>query len=318
MSRVFVTGAGGFVGQALVPVLKREGHQVTALVRRSPFVPLAGVRYVLSDNLAQIDPIHCLRGHDVVIHLVARTHSADIGDPSARELYEHINVRLTADLARAAAAQGVGRFVFLSTVKVLGERTNGRAFRESNEPAPEDLYGVTKLEAERLLAQIAGSSGMGLVVLRPPLVHGPGVKGNFLRLLRLIDRGVPMPLASIRNARSLVGLENLCDAINRCVEHPAAQNRTFLVSDGEDLSTPTLLKVMADALGRPARLVPFAVRLLGIAARLSGRSSEFERLAGSLQVDSSEICAVLGWQPPTPVAVQMRATANWFRSGIGS
>lgn len=308
-----MTGANGFVGQRLVSLLCQQGHSVTAPVRHRPLVALREVRYVEFWDLDGGSAFEWLRGQDAVVHLIGRTHSGDLAAPQARAAYETTNVVLLSRLAEAALAQGVRRFVFLSSIKVLGERTIGRPFRSNDRPAPEDHYGITKLDAENALAEIA-RDGMEYVVLRPPLVLGPGVKGNLLRLMRLVDRGVPLPLASVDNLRSIVCLDNLCDMIARSIEHPSVAGCTMLAADGTDVSTPALLLEMAAALNVPARLLPLPVPLLGAAARLLGRGADFERVAGSLQVDSTEIRDVLGWLPVTTFPEQMDATARWYRA----
>jgi nucleoside-diphosphate-sugar epimerase len=264
-----------------------------------------------------------------VIHCAARTHVMrdEALDPLTE--YRRGNVHGTLNLARQAAAKGVKRFLFLSSVKVSGERTDGLPwpfgprndgtmssreaarplgdpFTVNDEPRPEDAYGLSKWEAERGLWEIASQTGMEVLVVRPPLVYGPGVKGNFARLLDLVRSGVPLPLAAVNNRRSFIGLDNLVDLLIRCVDHPKAAGQTLLVSDGQDLSTPELLGMIANAMGRPARLFPVPVPLLRLAGQALGRLNEVDRLVGSLQVDSSATRQLLGWTPPVSVEEGVR------------
>jgi nucleoside-diphosphate-sugar epimerase len=232
------------------------------------------------------------------VHLAARVHMT--GEDAARALprFRAVNTAGAASLARAARRAGVGRFVFASTTTVYGDRSLGRPFDESSCTAPATPYAQSKLEAERELAEILGGSATELVVLRSPLVYGPGAKGNFARLVRLVQRGVPLPLASVRNRRSLVFVENLVDAIVRVLDHPAAAGRTYVVSDGEEVSTPDLIAKIAAALGRPSRLFAFPPALLRLAGTLLGRGDETSRLLGDMAVDGSRIRRELGWAPP--------------------
>lgn len=314
---VMVTGANGFVGRALLERLGRE----------SDYLALAGVRDASGDaaatvrrlgNLAHLpaDPA-LLAGVDVVVHCAARVHvmRETSGDPLAD--FRAVNVHGSLQLARAAAAAGVRRFIYLSTIKVHGEGTSpGQPFTADSPLFPHDPYARSKQEAEQALRVLAQESGMELVIIRPPLVYGPGVKGNFLSLLRWVQRGIPLPLGSIDNRRSLVALDNLIDLIMTCLVHPAAVNRAFLVSDGVDLSTTELLRQLAAALGRPVRLLPVPPRWLAWAARMLGRPALSERLCGSLQVDCRATCEQLGWTPPLSVEAAMAATARAFRETL--
>lgn len=216
-------------------------------------------------------------------------------------------------LARQAEARGVRRFIFLSSIKVNGEGTeSGRAYRADDVPAPMDPYGVSKHEAEQALLALGRGGKMAVTIIRPVLVYGPGVKGNFLSMMRWLKRGVPLPFGAIDNRRSLVAIDNLVDLIVTCLTHPAAANQTFLVSDGEDLSTSALLRRLGAALDRPARLIPLPGALLGIAAALVGRKAMAARLLGSLQVDAAPTRALLGWRPPVTVDQALAATARDF------
>lgn len=252
-------------------------------------------------------------GVDVVIHTAARVHM--MHEPAADLLaeYRRVNVQGTLNLARQAAAAKVRRFIFLSSIKVNGEETaSGVPFKADDVPAPADGYGVSKREAEDGLRKLASETGMEIVVIRPPLVYGPGVKANFLSMMRWLSKGVPLPFGAVRNKRSLVALDNLVDLLVACINHPAAANQTFLVSDGEDLSTTELLSRTGAALGKPARLIPVPVSILTAAAFLAGKREIARRLCSSLQVDISKTRDLLGWVPPVSVDEALRATARHF------
>ncbi len=277
---VAITGAKGFIGSSLVTELAARQFGVTQVTRSS--LEISGSR--------------------CVIHCAARAHIMDDEVLDSLTEYRAVNVQGTLNFASQAAAAGVERFIFLSTVKVNGEETNGSLrFARDDEPAPEDAYGLSKWEAEQGLWQIASQTGMEAVVVRPPLVYGPGVKGNFARLLKLVDSGVPLPLAAVNNRRSYIGLDNLVDLLICCVDHPKAAGQTLLASDNYDLSTPELLRMIANAMGRSARLFPMPVPLLRLAGRALGRLNEVDRLVGSLQVDSSDTRELLDWAPPVSV-----------------
>ena len=256
-----------------------------------------------------------LHGIDCVVHLAARTHVLDDHSSDPYAAYRHINVLGTTALAQQAAATGVRRLIFLSSIKVNGEATITHPYTENDTPQPEDAYGVSKLEAEEALKRIGTDTGLETVVLRPPLVYGPGVKGNFLRLLRLIERGMPLPLASINNRRSLVGVANLADAIIACIAAPVAAGKTYLVSDGEDISTPQLISRLANAMGMTPYLLPCPSVLLNSGAALLGKRAVASRLTGSLQVDSGRIRRELGWQPRYSLDQGLKSTAQWYHQG---
>lgn len=320
MSRVLVTGAGGFVGRTLCPMLAAAGHRVVAAVRRDAgagSLPDAEVRAV-GDIGPDTEWADALAGVDVVVHLAARVHVMDerAADPEGE--YRRVNADGTRRLAEAAASGGVRRMVLISTLKVMGEETPaGRPFTEADTPAPQDAYGRSKHAGEQALFAVAADSGLEAVVVRPPLVYGPGVGGNMLALLRLVDRGLPLPLGAIDNARSLISVGNLADAVIRCAEAPAAAGATFLVRDGEDVSTPGLIRMLARAMGRPARLMPVPVSLLALAGRLTCRSAAVSRLTGSLHVDDSLIRRQLGWTPPQSVVQGFADTAAWYAAHRG-
>jgi nucleoside-diphosphate-sugar epimerase len=311
--RVLVTGAAGFVGTALCAALPEQGFHVRRAVRAA--ARESGDAVAVGNIDAFTDWSTALQGVDAVVHLAALTHR--VGATAKEHLgdYRRINVAGTRRLAEQAVAAGVRRFVFMSSIKVNGESTGNEPFRETDTPAPQDAYGITKLEAEQALSTFARESTIDVVVLRPPLVYGPGVKGNFLRLMRLIGHGVPLPLASVRNRRSLIYVDNLADAVIAALRAPHAAGRTYLVSDGVALSTPDLLRRIGRALGRNARLMPCPPVLLRAAGTLMGRSDEIARLTGSLEVDSTRIGRELGWRAPHPPEHGFRKTADWYNSG---
>lgn len=254
-----------------------------------------------------------LVGHSCVIHLAARVHVMKdaVVDPLAE--FRKSNVELTVNLARKAASAGIRRFIFLSSVKVNGEATSlGYPFNSSNIPAPQDPYGFSKMEAEQALRDLAAQTGMEVVIIRPPLVYGPGVRANFDALMRVIAQGIPLPLGAIENKRSLVALDNLVDLIATCIYHPNAANQTFMVSDGESMSTPELIRRLASAMNRPARLFSVSLWFLLVSAKLTGKLSALQRLCGNLQVDIALTQSKLGWKPPISVDEGLRrAVAQW-------
>lgn len=315
-ARVLVTGASGFVGAAVLRSLASSSAYQAVGVSRAP---RSGSSLLLSPELAGgVDWSGLVRGCDVVVHCAARVHVMHGQGTAALDLYRHTNVEGTCALASQAAVAGVTRFVFISSVKVHGESTSaGRPFRAGDEPQPLDAYSISKLEAERRLAEIARDSGMEVVIIRPPLVYGPGVKANFLRMMRWVERGIPLPFGALDNRRSIVALDNLVSLIKLCIEHPSAANQTFLVSDQMDLSTTDLLRRMAHALGVPSRLLSVPGSIIEAVARVGGRAELAQRLCGSLQVDCSETCNVLGWSPSIGVDEGLARTADWFRGVRG-
>lgn len=307
--KVLVTGAAGFVGRHLCARLRAAGVTVHEAVRRVEGAARPGV-FAVGDIGPGTEWGPALEGADAVVHLAARVHmmSDAAADPLAE--YRRVNVEGTLRLARQAAAAGVPRLVFASSVKVNGEGTPpGTAWRETDPPAPADPYGVSKHEAEQALAATAG---IETAVVRPPLVYGPGVGANFLRLMGAVHRGVPLPLGAVDNRRSLVYVENLADVLALCVSHPHAAGGTFLVSDGPPLSTPELIRALGRALGRRPRLVPVPCALLRGAASLVGRGPAVERLCGSLVVDDSYVRAALDWRPPFDAEAGLARTARAY------
>ena len=313
--KALVTGASGFIGQALLERLSAEaGFEVRAAVRRPIARPVTGVEYVqvaeLGPNTVWSDAVSAT---DVLVHTAARVHVMNdtAADPLAE--FRRANVEGTLCLARQAVAAGVRRFVFVSSIKVNGDGTSpGKPYRADDPPAPTDPYGVSKLEAEDGLRQLLHGTGTKLVVVRPVLVYGPGVKANFLTMMRWVHRGVPLPFGNVPNKRSLVALDNLVDLILACCLLPAAVEQTFLAADGEDLSTTELLNRMAAAMNRRARLFPVPVPVLRGAASLLGRTDLAQRLFGSMQVDTSKARDLLGWTPPVSVDDALRSTARHY------
>lgn len=314
--RVLLTGSTGFVGRGLLKKMVSDGYWDLVTAVRSQSVSCA-YKQVESLTVAELgadtDWRKALKGVDAVIHCAARAHviHENVANPLAA--FRKVNVEGTMSLARQAARAGVRRFIFISTIKVNGEGTLlGVPYVSDTPPAPMDPYGVSKMEAEMGLRALAAETGMEVVIIRPALVYGPGVKANFLSMMRILNKGIPLPLGAIYNRRSLVALDNLVDLILICIDHPDAANQTFLVSDGDDLSTTELLRRMAMALGRPARLLPVPSWMLERGAAMLGKKALSQRLCGSLQVDIGKTREVLGWTPPVSVDLALEATAKHF------
>jgi len=312
--RIILAGASGFVGRGLIPLLLNHRHEVTAAVRTIMDDLDSRVKQSLVQGLsAEQDWRPLLNGQEVVIHLAARVHVMSDESPDPLAEYRKVNVEGTLALARQAVDAGVKRFIFISSVKVNGEGTAlGAPYSANAQAAPSDPYGVSKMEAEQGLLALATETGMEVVIIRPVLVYGPGVQANVLSMMRYLHKGVPLPFGAIHNRRSLVALDNLVDLIATCIAHPAAANQTFLVSDGEDLSTTMLLRRMGAALGKPARLIPVPSWILETGAKIMGKQALAQRLCGSLQVDISKTRELLGWTPPVTVDEALNKTAKYF------
>ncbi|HVW52336.1 MAG TPA: NAD-dependent epimerase/dehydratase family protein [Trinickia sp.] len=311
-----MTGASGFVGKALSRRLIAQGDVVVGLVRR-PGSALDGVRELplSGDSFDGLDndwppTLAC----DVVVHLAARVHVMGETSPEALPAYRTMNVDGTLRVARAALRAGARRFVFVSSVKAVGERSVGAPVSERDTPAPQDAYGLSKLEAERALFAFGRETGMEIVVVRPPLVYGPGVRANFLNLMRAIDKGFPLPVGAIAARRSLVYVENLTDAIAHCTGAPAAAGQVFHVADERDVAVKELAAMLAEYLDAPRRLLPVPATLLRLAGRVTGRTAVIERLVGELRLDCSHIRETIGWRPPYTIEHGLRETAAWYRS----
>ena len=304
--RFLVTGATGFVGRAVCTELAQRKHDVRRAIRS--LSGSDGGYFELGDIGPSTYWFGALEGVDSVVHLAARVHVMHDTEVDPLAAFLAVNVDGTLNLARQAAAAGVKRFVFISSFKVNGESTlPGRAFTEADAPNLQDAYGLSKHEAEQGLRQLSADTGMEVVIIRPPLVYGPGVKANFAALMRVVQRGWPLPLGWVRhNQRSLVALDNLVDFIVTCITHPQAANQTFLVSDGQDLSTTELVRGMAQAAGVPARLLPVPVWALQAGASLLGKGDAVQRLCGNFQADISKARSLLGWVPPVSVEEGLR------------
>ena len=316
--RVLVTGASGFVGRRLVSHFVNAGcAPVRAAYRTPPTAPTPGVEICSVGDLGgDTDWYAALDGVDTVVHCAARVHVMHDTAADPLDAYRRSNVEGSLQLARSAVEAGCRRFVFISSIKVNGESTApGCAFTEAHVPAPVDPYGVSKLEAEQGLFALGQQGGLEVVVIRPPLVYGPGVSANFLSLMRFVEWGVPLPLRGVDNRRSLVGLDNLVDLVSLCIRHPAAAGEVFLAADGEDVSTPALLTGIAREMGRSPRLFLLPSGLMSRVARGLGREALFARVCGSLVLDTSKARSVLGWQPPDSVDEGLRKTVAAYRVG---
>jgi nucleoside-diphosphate-sugar epimerase len=307
MPTVAVTGADGFIGARLCSLVEELGAKVVRIVRREQG---PGAERRVAGNLETAADLRTmLAGAECVVHLAARAHvlHETVADPAAA--FERANVEVTARLARAAAGARVRRFIFVSSIGVNGNATHGTPFTELDEPAPSEHYARSKLRAEQVLGTIAAETGLDVVIVRPPLVYGPGAEGNFRRLLRLAASGVPLPLGAVRNRRNLIGVDNLAQFLALCCRHPAAAGQIFIAAEPEVHSTPDLIAALAAALGRPNRIFACPERLLRACAAMIGRGAEFTKLCGSLEASSAKACNLLHWQPRTSFAEQIRRAA---------
>ena len=310
--KILVTGANGFVGQALVNALEKHNIAYCGAVRR--------INKNFNTNFIEVGDINdktnwrgALKDVDVVIHLAARVHVMNELSANPLVAFNNVNVEGMQNLALQAAKEKVKRFVFVSSIKVNGEYTEQLSFTESDLPNPQDPYAVSKWEAEKALRKIEKQTGMEIVILRPPLIYGAGVKANFASLLKLVDKKFPLPLANINNKRSLIYVNNFVDAIITCATHPNAAGQTYLVSDGEDVSMPQLIKKIAVALNKPSYLFSFPLSIMHFFAKFVGKSASVDRLTESLVIDSSKIRQELGWKPPFTMAEGLKITADWYR-----
>ena len=316
--KFLITGANGFVGKPLCAELLRREQSVRAAVR-SASLPAENIEVAVVGSVdGESDWTEALCGVDIVIHLAARVHMMNdtIADPLAE--FRKVNLHGTANLARQAARAGVKRLVYVSSIKVNGKsslsprvKDEQNIFTEKDIPNPQDPYGVSKWEAEQALHRVADDTGLEVVIVRPPLIYGSGVKGNFAQMMNIVRKKIPLPFASIHNLRSLVYLGNLTDALITCATHPAASGQTYLICDGEDISTPELLRQLAAGMGVPSRLFPFPPALLKFVANLAGKSQQMERLIGSLRIDGDKIRTDLNWIPPFGMKQGLQITAKW-------
>ncbi|MGI4816278.1 MAG: UDP-glucose 4-epimerase family protein [Janthinobacterium lividum] len=311
---VLVTGANGFVGRRVCALAMLREHAVTALVRRSGQCEPGTQEWVIdAPDFEGVErewpnqPIHAL------VHLAARVHVMGDEASNSLERYRATNVLGTLRLARAALHAGVRRFVFVSSVKALGETDPGYPWRETDPPAPVDPYGQSKLEAEMALLALGRETGLEVVIVRPPLVYGPGVRANFLQLMKAVQRGLPLPLGAANAPRSLIYVENLADALLRCAMHPAAAGRLFHVADSRDWSVSELARQLGQELNRPARLLTVPLPWLRFAGQVTGRSTQIDRLVDPLRLDTSRIVEELDWRPPHSSEQGLNLTAAWLK-----
>lgn len=313
-ARVLVTGATGFVGSVLCEALAQSGYLVRAALRSARPVPACIAETVITGDIATCDTwSEALQDVDAVVHAAALAHVMH-DDPAGMARYVATNANATRRLAEAAARAGIRRFIYLSSIKVNGEETSDAGYTPQDEPAPHGAYARSKWLAENYLTDVAGRSTMEAVIVRPPLVYGPHVKANFLRLLRWVDRRLPLPFGAVHNRRSLVSIWNLCDLLVRLLDHPRAAGRTWMVSDGEDLSTPELVRRIARSMNKPPRLFDVPVRLLEWAGLCVGRGAEIRRLTSSLVVDISSTRRELEWSPAVSVDEAIERTVGWYLS----
>lgn len=316
-NKLLVTGANGFVGAALKKVLIKKYETVTLCARSSNVV--AKDEFKLSPPLSAIsDWTDLLRGKDVVVHLAGRAHvMKDISSNPMKEFYE-VNVEGTLNLARQAMDSGVKRFIFISSIGVNGSRTTAQPFTESSVPHPHADYAVSKFEAEKKLRELIKKDDMELVIIRPPLVYAAHAPGNFYRLLNLVSKKLPLPFSSVKNIRSMVALENLVSFIEICVEHPAAANQVFLVSDGEEVSTSQIILYLAEGMGYEAKLLPIPVKLMRLSANMVGKKGVFDQLCESLVIDSSKARNLLGWKPVITSSEALIKAGREFKKNLES
>lgn len=311
--KILVTGATGFVGRVLCGELMRAGYDVRAAVRGdSRVLANVGDKVVVGELSGSTDWTHAVDGVDAVVHLAARVHIMHPG-PDDQRLFDQVNVQATGQLIEAAAAAGVKRFIQLSSVKVNGEDTpRDGAFTADDQPQPQDDYGRSKWRGEQCMFEVAAKHGIEALAIRSPLVYGPEVRANFLRLMQLVHRGLPLPLGAVDNRRSMISVWNLCDLITHAARAESTGSAVLMASDGEDISTAQLIRYLAAAMSRPSRLIPVPPALLQLLGRLTGKQAEVSRLIGSLRVDSGATQLRLRWRPPLSVQEGIERTARWF------
>jgi nucleoside-diphosphate-sugar epimerase len=318
LQHILVTGANGFVGNAFCRRILNEGWKVRGVIRAASSKALLPPE-IETVTINSIGPSTeweaALEDIDTVVHLAARVHIRDDNPVDSIVDYRRINVAGTSRLAQMAVSKKIRRFVYISSIKVNGEGKS-TPYTAQDRPAPVDPYGLSKLEAEQELISLADKSGLDLVILRPPLAYGPGVKANFLQLIKLIDRGIPLPLARVANCRSFIFLGNLVDALMACAVHPGAAGKTFLLSDGFDISTPELIQKISSALGKSSRLFPFPPDYLRFLGRIIGKHRTVNRLLDSLIVDMSKIQSELDWNPPFSMEEGLQETVNWYQQAL--
>lgn len=304
---VLVTGAGGFLGSHIIStMLKKKQIKVTATSHKKEHF-LSNVNFHLVSLENQIGWAKALKGQNVIIHTAGLAHKVNRNDINIRNNYYKINVEGTLNLVNRAIEAGVKRFIYISSIKVNGELTyEGSYFTPDDIPAPEDIYGRSKLQAERGIQKILFEAGMEFVIIRPPLIYGPNVKGNFARIIRFIETGIPLPFLSISNKRSFVGIDNLVDLIMICITHPRAANQILLVSDSHDLSSSELVSGIAQAMKRPSRMFPCPPFIIVAFAKCIGKVNLAERLLGSMQVDVSKTRSIVGWSPTVTLEEGLR------------
>ncbi len=314
--RILLTGATGFVGQAVLSELIEKDMKISAAVRQqSSKIPRDVKQCVVGDLSAQTDWNSALEDVDVVIHTAARVHMMNDRANNPLDEFRKVNLLATVHLARKAVAAGVSRFIFISTVKVNGEQTHQHVpFREDDECVPVEPYAVSKYEAEQALLSLARETDMEVVIIRPPLVYGPGVKANFATMIKWVDKGIPLPFCAVRNLRSLLALDNLVDFILCCIDHPNAANEIFLISDGKDVSSPTLLRKVAMALDKKAWLIPVPVNWIKFVLTFAGKKELASRMFGSLQIDSSKARDILNWKPVVTMDDALKKTVAAYKA----
>lgn len=313
MGRLLVTGATGFVGKSLVKKLRTEKFNVTVVLRGNNKETLDALYVTGIDSTT--DWHGKLQGVDFIVHCAARVHVMNDIDNDPLEAFREVNLRGTLNLAKSAAEAGVKRFIFISSIKVNGESTTGKIpFKNSDVPLPEDPYGISKAEAEKELLALGADTGMEIVIIRPPLVYGPGVKANFAAICKLVMKGIPLPFALIKlNRRSMVYVENLVSLICECITNKKASNKVFLVSDNNDLSLAQLIKGLSQTAGKGGFMLPIPAFLFELVGIITGKTAVIDRLCGSLQVDIDHTCKTLNWKPPYTVEQGFTETVKYFK-----